>query len=179
MIKVRKILTMSVLIFFLTIFFEMALKSQIMMNIDSLQDALTWVQHDQSAMMSIFRIMMSFSANASHSIRALSSLIPFSFFILLAIWFIFLFGKIKLRYFMHLLLILINFVTLTLTLVLAFQTQDITYGITLMNAAAKFTFTISILGILIDLILIVLISCDFVELERTIYYNGNEEEVAS
>lgn len=175
MIKVRKILGLSVMIFFLSIFFEMALKSQIMINIDSLQDALTWVQHDQSKMMSFFRIMMSFSTNSTQSIRGLLSLIPFSFFILFALWFLFLFAKVKLRYFMHLLLIPVNFVTLTLTLVLAFQSQDIAYGITLMNGAAKFTFIISILGILIDLILIVLISCDFVELERTIYYNDNEE----
>ena len=146
-----------------------------MIKIESIQEVLTWVQNDQSYMMSFFRIVMSFSSNIGQGILSLIALIPFSFVVLVALWFIFLFTKVKLRYFFHLSLILINFIILSLTLIFAFQSQDIPYGISLMNNAARFTFIISIVGILIDLVLIVLIACDIVELDRTFYYNEKEE----
>lgn len=173
--KTRRLLIILTYVFIGACFFEFVVTSRAIMNVESLDDALSLLGMNHLFIVRFFGVVMDYSNSIPKMILNLVRLVPVGTFLFLVLIAIKVLPYLKARYSSYMLLIPIQFLLIIAVVAFSLQSMDVKGSLERVKLLGNITFITSIIGMLTSLIIIICFGCDLIDVEDTIAYNENEE----
>ncbi len=173
----RKGLSISLFAFALLSFFTLAQTSSTLSSIVQPKDLMPILQSKNNIIISVVAAFINNIHDVPKMIFELFQTVQISFYILAALWLIYLVPILKLKYLIVILTIPLLFLGLMLGIVFSLYANSVNEALNTINGVSTVIKYLSYLGIVYSMSLITLIVCDFVEVTHQIDYNDYVEGV--